>query len=98
MTLEQKFALSRASVEKLHPGFGKELTKPMFCGWKHVKWNEGSWIQGYGGPDGYATIVQPDGPFYFAGDTASHIVGWQEGAALSARRAVNMIGDRVKSA
>jgi monoamine oxidase len=98
MTLEQKFALSRASVEKLHPGFGKELTKPMFCGWRHVKWNEGSWIQSYGGPSGYDVVIQPDGPFYFAGDTTSHIVGWQEGAATSARRVVNMINDRIKSA
>jgi len=97
MTLEQKFALSRASVEKLHSGYGKELQKPMFCGWKHVKWNEGSWISGYGGPSGYDVVTQPDGPFYFAGDTTSHIVAWQEGAAVSARRVVNMINERVKA-
>jgi monoamine oxidase len=30
-----------------------------------------------------------------AGDHTSHIVGWQEGAALSAHRAVNMIAARV---
>ena len=44
------------------------------------------------------TVIEADGPFYFAGDTASHIVGWQEGAALSGKRAVGMIADRVKSA
>jgi monoamine oxidase len=98
LSMEQKFALSRTSIEKLHPGHGQQLTKPIFCGWKHIKWNEGSWIQGYGGPDGYETILQPDGPIYFAGDTASHVVGWQEGAALSGRRCVDMISDRVKSA
>jgi monoamine oxidase len=43
-------------------------------------------------------IIQADGPIYFAGDTASHVVGWQEGAALSARRAVGMIADKVKAA
>jgi monoamine oxidase len=99
MTLEQKFAYSRASVEKLHPGHGHELKNPIFCGWKHVKWNEGSWINTYGGgPDGYNVVIEPDGPIYLAGDTISHIVGWQEGAALSARRAVNMISDKVKNA
>jgi monoamine oxidase len=99
LSMEQKFAASRASVEKLHPGFGKELQKPVFCGWQHVKWNEGSWIATYGGgPSGYEVIIQPDGPIYFAGDTASHVVGWQEGAALSARRAVTMISEKVKSA
>ncbi len=97
LTLEEKFEASRASVEKIHPGHGKELKNPVFCGWLHVPWNEGSWIRSYGG-DGYDVIIRADGPIYFAGDTASHIVGWQEGAALSARRAVGMISDRVKSA
>jgi monoamine oxidase len=99
LSIEGKLAMSRAQVEKLHPGHGHELTKGVFCGWKHVKWNEGSWIRGYGGgPSGYETVIQADGPIYFAGDTISHIVGWQEGAALSAIRAVNMISDKVKSA
>jgi monoamine oxidase len=98
LSIEGKLAMSRAQVEKLHPGHGKELTKGVFCGWKHVKWNEGSWIRDYGGgPSGYETVIQADGPIYFAGDTISHVVGWQEGAALSAKRAVNMIGDKVKS-
>ena len=38
------------------------------------------------------------GRFILPGDTASHIVGWQEGAALSARRAVGMIAEKVKAA
>ena len=98
LTMEQKFALSRTSIEKLHPGHGKDLRNPIFCGWKHVKWNEGSWIQTYGGGDeGYDVVIEPDGPIYLAGDTISHIVGWQEGAALSARRAVDMISAKVKA-
>jgi monoamine oxidase len=48
-----------------------------------------------GFPD-YETLIQPDGPIYFAGDHVSDIVGWQEGAALSSLRAVKMISDRVK--
>jgi len=99
MTLEQKFAASRASIEKLHPGHGKELQNPIFCGWKHIKWNEGSWIGSYGGgASGYDVVIESDGPIYFAGDTVSHLVGWQEGAALSARRAVGMISEKVKMA
>jgi monoamine oxidase len=99
MSLDEKFAASRETIEKLHPGHGKELKNPVYCGWRHVKWNEGSWIRGYGGgPGGYSVIIEADGPIYFAGDTASHIVGWQEGAAMSARRAVGMISDKVKVA
>ena len=41
-------------------------------------------------------MTQPDRRVYFAGDHTSHIVGWQEGAALSAIRAVNMIGQKVQ--
>lgn len=97
LTLDQKFEASRASIEKIHPGHGHELTKPVFCGWKHIKWNEGSWI-GSVPQSLYDTITTPDGPIYFAGDHTSHIVGWQEGAVLSAKRAVTMISDKVKSA
>ncbi len=95
----QKFELARTQLERIHPGHGKELTQPVFCGWKRVKWNEGSWIRSYGtGPDGYNVITEPDGPIYFAGDHTSHIVGWQEGAALSGKRAVQAIADRIKTA
>jgi monoamine oxidase len=97
LTMEQKFEASRASIEKLHPGHGKELENPVFCGWKHIKWNEGSWIGGTS-PADYDVITEPDGPIYFAGDHTSHIVGWQEGAALSGKRAVQMISDKVKAA
>ena len=96
LTLEEKFAQSRRSIEKLHPGHGKELRNPAFCGWRRVKWNEGSWIDSYGGgAPGYSVVIEGDGPIYFAGDTVSHLVGWQEGAALSARRAVSMISEKV---
>jgi len=97
LTMQQKFDSSRAQIEKLHPGHGKDLEKPIFCGWRHIKWNEGSWIGGISQQD-YDTITSPDGPIYFAGDHTSHVVGWQEGAALSGRRAVQMISDKVKAA
>jgi monoamine oxidase len=51
---------------------------------------------GVPGFPGYETLIQPDGPIYLAGDHVSHIVGWQEGAALSSLRAVKMISDRVR--
>jgi monoamine oxidase len=99
LSLEGKFALSRMSVEKLHPGHGKELRNPIYCGWKHVVWSEGAWLNSYGGgTNGYDVILQADGPIYFAGDVASNVVAWQEGAALSARRTVSMIADKVKMA
>ncbi len=124
LTLQQKFDESRKSIERLHPGHGKELEKPLYVGWAYVPENLGSWIQSYGpGQErapgagvaatsgvahpaaaktqtnpGYETLIEPDGPIYFAGDHCSHIVGWQEGAALSSLRAVQRIADNSKAA
>ncbi len=124
LTLEQKFAESRKSIQRLHPGNGRELVKTIYVCWGYVPHNQGSWIAAYGpGQErapgagvtrtgqpshptaaktqtnpGYETLIQPDGPIYFAGDHCSHIVGWQEGAALSSIRAVGMIADSTKAA
>jgi len=106
LTLEQKFAESRASIERLHPARGRELEKPVYVGWSNVPHNLGSWLQSYSagrgrgeGPDpGYETLIQPDGPVYFIGDHCSHIVAWQEGAAVSAHRAIRQLNDRVRAA
>ena len=122
LTVQEKFEASRASIEKLHPGHGRELEKPMYVGWARVPYNEGSWIQSYGpgqnrapgagisrvgtptnptqaatqSNPGYETLIEPDGPVYFVGDHASHVVAWQQGAALSSLRAVQMLAERTK--
>ncbi len=143
LSLDEKFQKSRHSIERLHPGHGGELEKPMYYGWGKSEWNQGSWIRAYGpgqerqgagtlrGPGGkqvghqqapgvalnkqtgqgaapaasrtqtnvgYETLVKPDGRILFAGDHVSHIVAWQEGAALSALRAVQLLSDQVKAA
>ena len=123
---EEKFAEeSRKSIERLHPGHGKELEKPMYVSWGKMPYNEGSWIRAYGpnqdrspgvaltrqtgqgqnpgaartrSNPGYETLIQPDGRIIFAGDHVSHIVAWQEGAIVSAQRAVQQVADQVKSA
>ena len=106
MTLAAKFDASRTTIEKLHPGHGKELEKPLFVNWGYVPFNEGSWIGSYEpgvssyedkGSPAYETLIAADGPIYFVGDHASHILGWQEGAALSSLRAIQMIGDRERA-
>jgi monoamine oxidase len=106
LPLADKLAASRRSVERLHPGHSKELEKPIYVGWNHIPWNEGSWINTYApnqpwDPEtslgsAYHTLIQPDGPFYFIGDHTTHVLGWQEGAALSALRAVQLLSDRMR--
>ena len=48
LSLEEKFAESRKSIERLHPGHGKELEKPMYVSWGKIKYNEGSWLRSLG--------------------------------------------------
>ena len=122
LSLEEKFAASRASIERLHPGHGKVLEKPLYVGWNHVPHNltsmsrvsfdaptdleAGGGRRGQGGQGGevrgsnpaYEQLITPDGPFYIIGDHAAHVGTWQEGAALSAHRAVKLLNDKVKTA
>jgi len=99
LALSEKLAASWHSVEKLHPGHGVELAKPIFVGWRRIKWNEASWLRSWGhGRAGYETITEADGPYYLAGDGVSHVNAWMEGAALSSKRVVQMICDKVKGA
>jgi monoamine oxidase len=99
LTMEQKFAASRESIDRLHPGHSKELTKPIYVGWRQIKWNEASWVRTWGnGRAGYNALVAGEGPYYFAGDSVSNVNAWMEGAALSAKLVVQKISDKVKSA
>jgi monoamine oxidase len=102
---EAKLAASRAAVEKLHPGYGQQLSKPIYVSWGKVPYNLGSWVRGFSHPTGnegdyydgpYKEFNQPDDRFYFAGDHCSHLNAWMEGAALSAHRALKMIAERVR--
>ncbi|HXP84500.1 MAG TPA: FAD-dependent oxidoreductase [Bryobacteraceae bacterium] len=96
-SIEAKFAASRAAVERLHPGRSKELTKPLYVSWSKIPFNLGSWVLGNGYHEGpYREFLIPDDRIYFAGDHCSHLTTWQEGAALSAQRAVEMIVKRMR--
>jgi monoamine oxidase len=107
--IQKKTDASRAAVERLHPGYGKLLRNPMYMNWGRIPYNLGSWVSRQsGGITGSATagfyegpykeLLEPDGPIVFAGDHCSHIVAWQEGAALSAHRALKLVGERVSAA
>jgi len=96
--MQAKIEASRRSVELLHPFHGKDLTKPIYISWGQIPWNLGSWISfNLGTQDTLATLQAPDRRIYFAGDHTSHIVGWQEGAALSAHRVIRQLGARIES-
>jgi monoamine oxidase len=96
--MQAKLEASRRSVELLHPGHGKDLAKPIYISWGQIPWNLGSWISfNMNDQKTLATLQAPDRRIYFAGDHTSHIVGWQEGAALSAHRVIRQLGARIES-
>ncbi|MFP5227224.1 MAG: flavin monoamine oxidase family protein [Acidobacteriota bacterium] len=98
-TVEAKLEASRQAIERLHPGHGKDLSKPVYISWGQIPFNLGSWISGFGhtGAGAMDVLLQPDRRVYFAGDHTSHLVGWQEGAALSSYRVINQLGARIEN-
>ena len=95
-----KLAASRAAVERLHPGHGKDLHSPIYVAWQKIPYHQGGWITGadeyFNSP--YKVFLEPDQRIYFAGDYCSHLLTWQEGAALSAHRTIKMISEHIRSA
>jgi monoamine oxidase len=95
-SMQAKLDASRQSIELLHPGHGKDLANPVYVSWGHIPHNLGSWISlNWNDEKALATLQSPDRRVYFAGDHTSRLVGWQEGAALSAYRVINQLGQRI---
>jgi monoamine oxidase len=96
-SMAAKLTASKSSVEKLHPGHGKDLAKPIFVPWSSIPYSLGAMANTHleSAQPAYRQLHQPEGNIYFAGDYLSQIVGWQEGAALSARHVVKEIAGRV---
>jgi len=93
---EQRFKISRDSVEALHPGRSHLLTRPATVAWGLTQWSEGVGAIGKGWDDGprgarYAEMLKPEGPIVFAGEHLSYAGLWQEGAALSAHEALKLV-------
>jgi monoamine oxidase len=97
--MQAKLDASRQAIELLHPGHGKDLSKPVYISWGQIPYNLGSWISGFGhaGPGSMDALLGPDRRVYFAGDHTSHLVGWQEGAALSSYRVINQLSARIEN-
>ena len=101
---EQRFAISRDSVEALHPGKSRSLSKGVTVAWGLTPYSEGVQAQWRDGeqaepnrPPIYAELFKPEGPIVFAGEHLSYQPAWQEGAALSAHEALKLVSDMAKS-
>jgi len=94
-----KLNASRAAVETLHPGKSSLLSKPIYVNWSKIPYSLGCFANNHLGTSApaYAQLDKPEGRTYFAGDYMSHLVGWQEGALLSAHHAIERIAAKTKA-
>jgi len=92
----ERLRICRDSIEALHPGKSRLLSKGITVGWGQVPWSEGvgavgsDWGQEPRGPR-YAELLRPEGPIVFAGEHLSYAGLWQEGSALSAHEALKLV-------
>ena len=96
---EQRFKISRESIEALHPGRSHLLSKGVTVAWGLTPYSEGVGAL-WGDPDFggnpdrgavYTELLKPEGPIVFAGEHLSYQPTWQEGAATSAHEALKLV-------
>jgi monoamine oxidase len=96
---EERFRISRDSIEALHPGRGHLLSKGVTVAWGLTPYSEGVGAM-WGDPDFggnptrgpvYDELLKPEGPILFAGEHLSYQPTWQEGAATSAHEALKLL-------
>ena len=100
-TTAEQGDLARSAIERLHPGHGRALERPLVVDWSRVPFNRGPWI--YWDKDGnepaaYALLNQPQGRIYLSGAHLSQLPSWQEGAVAAAHRTVSLIAQRTRAA
>ena len=93
---DERLRISRESVEALHPGKSRLLSKGVSVGWGLVPWSEGVCAIGPNWDSDnrtqrYAELLKPEGPIVFAGEHLSYVGLWQEGSALSAHAALKIV-------
>lgn len=95
---EDRFRISRESIEALHPGKSRLLSNGVTVAWGLTPYSEGVTALWPGGalaarsrPSSYAELLRPEGPIVFAGEHLSFQTAWQEGAALSAHEAIKLV-------
>jgi len=92
----------RRAVEwgaEIHPQYREEFMNGVAVGWHRVPWTLGCfgmWNEESRAAH-YTNLCQMDGRFMIAGEHASYIGGWIEGAVTSALDAVSRLHQRVQA-
>lgn len=89
-----------AQGSKLHPQYPSEFQNGVSLGWSRVPWTLGCFAQWTeeNRKKHYHALCAIDGRMVLAGEHASHVGAWQEGAILSALDAIRRVHQRVMAA
>ena len=96
---DERFAVSRGVIERLHPGKGGLLARPLTVAWDQTPFASGvgaDWQPGQRQTD-YVELARPEERIFFAGEHLSYLPYWQEGAAVSAHKAIELLHQRAMS-
>jgi monoamine oxidase len=99
MSPQQRVAAALDYGARIHPQYPTEFETGVAVGWHRVPWVNGcfgDWDDANRSKH-YANLCQIDGRIALAGEHASRIPAWQEGAALSALDAITRMHARIKA-
>jgi monoamine oxidase len=85
-TPEERINSSISQGSSLHPEYVTEVDRGISLAWSKVPFQLGAW-----GTSDPGVLLTPDAHIFFAGEHLSILQSWQEGAILSAYRAIDGI-------
>lgn len=99
MSPEQRVAKAVEFGSQIHPQYKQEFENGVAVGWHRVPWTQGCygmWTEETRDQH-YDNLCQIDGRIVLAGEHASYIPAWQEGAVLSALDAIKRLHKHIVS-
>ena len=97
-SLADRLELALQGGEILHPQYRKYLEHGVSISWRKARYSSGAttrWTDEARKTE-YPVLLEPDGPYFFAGEYLSYINGWQEGAVRSAHYTIQKLATHVK--
>jgi monoamine oxidase len=99
LTPEERVKKAVEYGKKIHPQYADEFDNGISVGWHQVPWTQGCygmWTEA-SREEHYENLCQIDGRLVLAGEHASNLPAWQEGAISSAHDAIKRLHQKVVS-
>ncbi|SDM17387.1 monoamine oxidase [Catalinimonas alkaloidigena] len=84
---------------RIHPQYHEEFENAFSLYWPKIAYSKGGWAHytDENRKEHYPALLEPDGPYYFAGEHVSYLTAWMAGALTSARDVVEALHQRIAS-